>query len=80
MICMQHWDDIQRAEHDRIACPVQGVFEKLQDCFADLKGLNCEGYLKRPANNSRQLHLYGMLNRLPEKYIPEFSDPYEHKL
>ncbi len=51
-----------------------------QDCFADLKEPNCEGYLKRPANNSRQLRLYGMLKRLPEKHIPEFSDPYEHKL
>ncbi len=60
--------------------PVQGVFKKLQGCFADLKGPNCEGYLKRPANNSRQLRLYGMLKRLHEKHIPEFSDPYEHKL
>ena len=51
-----------------------------QDCFVDLKGPNCEGCLKRPANNSRQLRLYGMLKMLLEKQIPELSDPYEHKL
>ncbi len=46
MIYMQHWNDLRRAERDRISCPVQGVFEKLQDCFADLTEPNCEGYLK----------------------------------